>query len=75
MGKKEPIIKEYKGTKSEITVKEHLCKGCEICVEFCPQKVLKMQGFVVVVDDIEKCKVCKMCELRCPDFAIFVNKK
>lgn len=72
--KKEPIVKEYKGTKEVITVLEHLCKGCEICVEYCAPKVLKMDGFVVVVDDVEKCTDCKLCELRCPDFAIFVNK-
>jgi len=47
------------------------CKGCGICVEFCPEDAL-------VMDDMEKsqlaypekCNGCGMCELRCPDLAI-----
>jgi len=27
------------------------------------------------VVDIDKCTICMACELRCPDFAIFVEKK
>ena len=29
-----------------IEIIEKYCKGCHICVEFCPTKVLEMQGFV-----------------------------
>jgi len=31
--------------------------------------------FTVKVVDVDKCIVCMACELRCPDFAIFVEKK
>jgi len=34
-----------------------------------------MEMFLVKVIDIDKCTACMACELRCPDFAIFVEKK
>ncbi|MHB1005422.1 MAG: 4Fe-4S dicluster domain-containing protein [Chloroflexota bacterium] len=50
------------------------CKGCGICVEFCPVKVLAMgkedRPYLV---DAERCTSCGMCEIRCPDFAITVT--
>jgi 2-oxoglutarate ferredoxin oxidoreductase subunit delta len=56
----------------QIEIIEKYCKGCNICVEFCPTHVLKMDGFVAKVDKLEACIQCMQCELRCPDFAIKV---
>ena len=62
--------------KAEILIKQERCKGCNICVSFCPKKVLKLDtlGRVQVVDG-EACIACGQCELRCPDYAIYVDKK
>ena len=60
--------------KAEIEIIERYCKGCSICVEFCPTKVLEMDGFVVKVANADACIACNQCELRCPDFAIKVHK-
>jgi 2-oxoglutarate ferredoxin oxidoreductase subunit delta len=56
-----------------IRVNVEWCKGCEICVAFCPKNVLEMAGGVVTVARPEDCNRCMLCELRCPDFAISVE--
>jgi 2-oxoglutarate ferredoxin oxidoreductase subunit delta len=61
-------------------IEERYCKGCGICIEFCPTKVLKQSKkmnsrgyFPPESDEMEKCKKCGMCSLLCPDFAIVVS--
>ena len=56
-----------------IRVNLEWCKGCEICVAFCPKNVLEMEGGKVKVARQEDCIKCMLCELRCPDFAITVE--
>ena len=56
-----------------IEIKLSWCKGCGICVEFCPKQVLAMQDGYPVVVDREACNRCQLCDLRCPDFAITVR--
>jgi ferredoxin len=46
-----------------IEIIEKYCKGCHICVEFCPTKVLEMKGFVVSVKDLEP--VSSACSANC----------
>lgn len=49
------------------------CKGCGICVEFCPKQVLALnEDQKVTVVHPESCICCRLCELRCPDLAIEV---
>jgi len=54
------------------------CKGCQFCVEYCPQGVLVMseefnsKGYhLPAVMDERNCVACGLCELLCPEFAIY----
>jgi len=60
----------------EITVLKERCKGCGICVTFCPKKILTLDtlGKIHVTDE-KSCINCGQCELRCPDYAIYVEKR
>lgn len=46
------------------------CCGCEVCVNICPQKCIKMiedsEGFRYLEIDYNKCIDCGLCEKRCP---------
>jgi 2-oxoglutarate ferredoxin oxidoreductase subunit delta len=63
-----------------ILIDENLCKGCEICIEFCPLKIfetsekLNRKGYYVpVVVNQDECSECRLCELLCPEFAIIIT--
>lgn len=56
------------------------CKGCEVCVHFCPRDVLTIsdernaKGYripMVANGQAHECVNCEFCTLVCPEFAIF----
>ncbi len=50
------------------------CKGCGICVAFCPKSVLELDSRdKAVAVRPGDCICCRLCELRCPDFAIEIE--
>ena len=59
---------------SNIQINTAWCKGCGICAAFCPKKVLGVKNAKVVVENGEACISCKLCQYRCPDFAIFIEE-
>jgi len=65
-----------------ITVNENLCKGCNICTEFCPKKVYEQSKTpnkkgvrLPVPAHGERCTRCGTCTLMCPDQAIRVGEE
>lgn len=56
-------------------MEKELCKGCGICVAFCPKDVLAIKDEKVVIKDLDSCIQCGQCELRCPDYAIYLGGK
>ena len=48
------------------------CKGCGICVAFCPKNILKIAGGKAEIGDESECLRCGICENLCPDFAVYL---
>lgn len=56
------------------------CKGCGICIAFCPLKVLQLskqtnaKGYYlpgIAAGKEHACVDCEFCSLVCPEFAIY----
>lgn len=59
-----------------LEISRKYCKGCNICVVFCPKKVLELdETGKVFAKEPDACILCGQCELRCPDYVIKVTKE
>ncbi len=63
----------------EIHLIPERCKGCQLCVTYCPRSVLEMSSLFNAkgyhppqVRDATGCLACGLCEILCPEFAIYV---
>jgi 2-oxoglutarate ferredoxin oxidoreductase subunit delta len=72
-------IDKFTSPHGEMHILRARCKGCGLCVRYCPRDVLELS------DDMnekgyhppravqpERCVACRLCELLCPEFCIFV---
>lgn len=67
--------------KGYIEIDQELCKGCEICISFCPEGVISLSdklnasGYLpVILNDSRECTGCAICALVCPEVAIEVYR-
>ena len=60
--------------KKELIFHSEWCKGCGICAAFCPKGALEIADGKARLKADNACILCGQCELRCPDYAIFVDK-
>ena len=59
---------------ARVTVFANWCKGCGLCVAFCPQQVFEEdEESHPIVAYPERCTGCDWCTMHCPDFAIVVS--
>jgi 2-oxoglutarate ferredoxin oxidoreductase subunit delta len=68
--------------KGWIEVDELYCKGCELCIEACPQHVLGLamerltpKGYHPVTLKSEGCTGCAICSIVCPEAALTVFRE
>jgi 2-oxoglutarate ferredoxin oxidoreductase subunit delta len=60
--------------KKELKINQSWCKGCGICVAFCPKDALEMVDGKAQLKQPNECILCGICELRCPDYCIYVDE-
>jgi 2-oxoglutarate ferredoxin oxidoreductase subunit delta len=67
----------------KVSFKEERCKGCALCIEVCPKKIiefnekLNVKGYhpaTVKEHNMDKCISCASCARVCPDLVIKVQK-
>lgn len=68
--------------KGWIEVKELYCKGCELCINACPQEVLQLdmehltsKGYHPVQLYRSGCTGCAICAIVCPEAALTVYRE
>ncbi len=64
--------------RGELCILVNRCKGCMFCVEYCPRDTLQMSADFNIkgyhypeVSEGQTCVNCGLCEMLCPEFAIF----
>ena len=60
--------------KKVLVLNSDWCKGFGICAAFCPKQALKIVDEKARLVNQEACILCGQCELRCPDYAIFLTE-
>jgi 2-oxoglutarate ferredoxin oxidoreductase subunit delta len=75
--KKALARKRYK-----VEINNKLCKGCFICIRYCPMGVIAESDEIgelgydlAKVEHPEKCTGCRLCLLYCPDLAIAIAEE
>jgi 2-oxoglutarate ferredoxin oxidoreductase subunit delta len=64
-----------------IVVNENICKGCELCIQACPQESIGLSdqvniiGYRYAILVRDNCTGCVNCALVCPEAAITVYRQ
>jgi 2-oxoglutarate ferredoxin oxidoreductase subunit delta len=68
--------------RGRIVVNEAFCKGCELCVSACPQRILALssgritaKGYHPAEMTVQTCTGCGVCAVVCPEAAIEVYRE
>lgn len=65
-----------------LCIDTHRCKGCGLCVEFCPKHILELSAELNAIGyhpaqlkNADQCTSCALCAQMCPETGITVHRK
>lgn len=68
--------------KGYIEIDQGMCKGCEVCIAFCPKKSLSVSDkvnaagyFPAAFNSGAECTGCAVCAVVCPEAVIEVYRE
>jgi 2-oxoglutarate ferredoxin oxidoreductase subunit delta len=66
--------------KVSVTIDFEQCKGCELCVYYCPKKCIAVSEefnragqHPAKITKPEKCNGCGICYIICPEYAVTIK--
>lgn len=67
---------------AKVKVDMNYCKGCGLCVDFCPQEIMQLDNAIITQKgyhpahcvDQDSCNACLSCAMMCPDVAITIER-
>lgn len=73
---------KQEGNMPKVTFRTERCKGCGLCVDACPKKIVKLDESInakgyhpACITDQSQCIGCAFCATMCPDCVIKVEKE
>lgn len=68
--------------KGLVTFEKDNCKGCGLCIEACPKKIVTLDSSTInkkgynpaTVTNMDDCIGCASCAIMCPDVVITVER-
>ena len=67
--------------KGDVVIDKELCKGCGLCIDACPTKILafstevNQKGYLYATKIEDNCTGCSSCATVCPDVCFTVYRK
>jgi len=76
-------LEKMKTPQGQVYLIPERCKGCGLCIEFCPREVLRESAAInakgyhfpeIVPGKETSCVHCQFCTMICPEFAIYTEE-
>lgn len=77
------MANEKRASSAHIAIDAERCKGCQLCISVCPQKIIRLASHLnqmgytpaeVIEEKAHDCTGCTLCAMMCPDVTISIYR-